>query len=258
YDPDMTDADLEAEMDDVLRVVALGRAARNEANIKNRQPIGDMYVCAPDMGLPLSEESVGIIRDELNVKNVEFIGDAERFTAYAFKPQLRTLGPKYGKLVPKIGEALKTVDGNALMAELRKGEAILEVEGQSVSLTIDDVLVETGRMEDYYLAAERGVTVVLSGKLTPELVEEGFVREIISKLQTMRKEAGFNVTDRIRVYYGGSERVKAVIGANAKEIAEDVLADSLACEDAPEGEGYAKEWSVNKENAVFRVCRVQG
>ncbi|MCL2352365.1 MAG: isoleucine--tRNA ligase [Firmicutes bacterium] len=253
FDQSLIDAGLEREMDDVLKIVVLGRAARNEAGIKNRQPIGDMYVCAPDMAAPLSGEAAAIVADELNVKNLEFIADAERFTAYSFKPQLRALGPKYGKLVPKIGEALRAVDGNAFMAELRKGEAVLTVEGQSVVLTADDVLTETGRMENYYLASDRGVTVVLSAALTPELIEEGFVREIISKLQTMRKEADFNVTDRIRVYYGGSGKIAGVIQANGGEIAEDVLADALISGNPPEGAGYVKEWSVNGEDVVFGV-----
>ena len=217
------DTELEANMDLVLDIVVLGRAARNEANIKNRQPIGLMYVKA-ERTLP--EMYQEIVLDELNVKKMEFTDDVENFVTYKFKPQLRTLGPKFGKLVPKIGNALANVDGTAFMNELKaNGKAVLNVEGTEVELEESDLLVDTAQKEGHVSVENNGVTVVMDTNLTPELIEEGFVREIVSKIQTMRKEAGFEVLDRITGYHTDSDKVAGVIERN-KEMC---IRDSVLC-----------------------------
>ena len=242
------DSELEANMDLVLSVVVAGRAARNTANIKNRQPIGNMYVKAerelPDMYLE-------IVRDELNIKKVEFRDDVAGFTSYSFKPQLRTLGKKYGKLVPKIGEYLKTNDGTELMNELKSNGAIkFNIDGTDIELAEEDVLVDTAQKEGFVAESDKNTTVVLDTNLTEELIEEGFVRELISKLQTMRKEAGFEVLDRIKVYHTGNSRIAGIFAGNKEQISGDVLANDIT---EGSGQGYTKEWNVNGENVTLCV-----
>ena len=242
------DKELEENMDLVLDIVVLGRAARNEANIKNRQPIGTMFVRA-ERALP--EMYAGIVLDELNVKKIEFTDDVEGFVTYKFKPQLRTLGPKYGKLVPKIGAALGEADGTALMNELKaNGKVKLVIDGTEVELEESDLLIDTAQKEGHVSVENNGVTVVLDTNLSEELIEEGFVREIVSKIQTMRKEAGFEVLDRIVVYHKDSEKVSGVIERNKESIMGDVLALEMT---EGEGEGYTKEWNINGEKVTLTV-----
>ena len=248
-DESLIDSALEESMDLVLEVVVLGRAARSEAGIKNRQPIGNMYVKAPTT---LDEMYVAIIADELNVKAVTFKDDIEGLTSYKFKPQLKTLGPKYGKILPKIGAYLAEVDGNVFMAELKGGSAKFEVDGEAVELTMDDVLVETAQKEGFLSAGEGSVAVVLDTNLTEELIEEGFVRELISKIQTMRKEAGFEVVDRINIWHSGNALLEGVFGRNADEIKAEVLADDIQ---NAEGGEYTKEWNINGEQVMLGVRR---
>ena len=246
-DESMIDAKLEANMEIVLNVVVAGRAARETAKIKNRQPIGNMYIKADGK---LDEEYNDIILDELNVKELEFVDDAAKFTSYTFKPQLRTLGKKYGKLVPAIGEYLKNNDGNSLMNELNEhGLISFKLDGVNVELGREDVLISTAQTEGYSTETYRNTTVVLSTNLSEELIEEGFARELTSKLQTMRKEAGFEVLDRINVYYEGNEKIAEIFTKNGNTIATNVLADSIT-----EGKaGYSKEWNINGEKVTLSV-----
>ncbi|HHV60409.1 MAG TPA: isoleucine--tRNA ligase [Clostridiaceae bacterium] len=245
------DKKLEENMDLVLKIVVAGRAARNTAGIKNRQPLGKMYVKAD---FEMDEMYVDLIRDELNIKDVEFVEDAQKFTTYNFKPQLRTVGPRYGKLVSKISEWLKSVDGNKAMDELEStGKLGFIIDGTTVELTRDDLLIETAQKEGFITEADRGVTVVLDTALTPELLEEGFVREIISKVQTMRKEAGFEVQDHILLYTSGNQRIAEIIAKNKSVISEEVLADGIFEDTA---EGYTKDWNINGEDVTLSVVRV--
>ena len=242
--------DLEKYMDRVLKLVVLGRACRNTANIKNRQPIGRMYIkdtlVLPDMYRDL-------IADELNIKEIVFTEDARHFTVYKFKPQLRTLGPRYGKLVPQIGRLLAEVDGNDVMERFGKGLKVnFEIDGTAVELAESDVLIETAQREGFVSESDRDMTVVLDTNLTPELIEEGFVREIISKIQTMRKEAGFEVQDHISVYYGENENISGIMERNGSLISDEVLALELR---PGKGEGYGKEWNINGENVFLTVAR---
>ena len=244
------DKELEENMDEVLNIVILGRAGRNTANIKNRQPMGQMFVKAPKV---LPEMFTAIVSEELNVKEVIFSDDVANFTTYKFKPQLRTLGPKYGKLVPKIGAYLGEVDGTAFMNELKaNGTVKFNIEGTYVELAESDLLIETAEKGGFVTEEDRGITVVIDTNLTPELIEEGFVREIVSKIQTMRKEADFEVMDRIKVGFEGSDLLKGVVERNAEEIKTDVLADEIV-----EGtfEGYAKEWNINGEKVNIVVVK---
>jgi isoleucyl-tRNA synthetase len=246
-DESMIDAKLEANMELVLSIVVAGRAARNTSKIKNRQPIGNMYVQSEKT---LDAEYNPIILDELNVKAIEFVDDASKFASYSFKPQLRTLGKKYGKLVPKIGEYLKTNDGVKLMDELKSTGLIkFEVDGQSVELEEADVLIETVQSDDYASETDKGTTVVLSKILTPELIEEGFARELVSKIQTMRKEAGFEVLDRITIYFDGNEKIAQIFADNG----EAICADTLAVEAKAGKAGYSKEWNINGETVTLSV-----
>lgn len=246
------DTALEENMDNALKLVVLGRACRNTANIKNRQPIGTMYVAGNVEALP--EMYMAQILDELNVKKILFTDDASAFTTYRFKPQLRTLGPKYGRLVPEIGDYLSKVDGNEFMDRFNKeGSASFCLGGNEVRLELADVLVETVQKECFVTESDRGISVVLDTNLTPELLEEGFVREIISKLQTMRKEAGFEVQDHIIVYYGDNDKINAIFERNKTLIADEVLADELL---PSKGSGYGKDWSINGESVSFTVLRV--
>jgi len=242
---------LEKNMDAVLKIVTLGRSSRNAANVKNRQPLQTLWVCGGDKLDPGYEE---LVKDELNVKNVEYTDSAERFAAYSFKPQLRTCGKKFGKLVPLLTESLKAVDGSKAMEELKAtGELKVNAGGEVLTLLKEDLLIETVRCEGFVAESEGKVTVVLDINLTPELIEEGFVRELTNKLQTMRKEAGFEVTDRIIAGYKAGERLSSIIEKNKALIAADILADSIL----PGGYGgYEKEWNINGEDSVLSVKKV--
>jgi len=249
-------AGLEKEMEQILAVVVLGRAARNAANVKNRQPLQEMIVGVSEVTSG-SDDSFQIIAEELNVKNVRYvpIKDIEEYTAFKFKPQLRTLGPKYGKLVPKITEALNT-NANDNMKQLNAGTLSLDVEGTTVELTIDDVLVETGQIEGFAVQAERDLSVVLDIRLTDELIEEGYVRELVSKLQTMRKEAGFDVMDRIKIRHFGNGHIAGVFGRNLDMIAAEVLADDILEGDVKDAAGYGKDWQINDQSVGLWVMKI--
>ena len=245
------DKDLEADMKELLEIVVLGRACRNTANIKNRQPIGTMYVKAEKK---MGEFYTDIIADELNVKEVKFADDVESFISYSFKPQLRTVGPKYGKLLGGIKQALTDIDGTAAMNELRtNGVLKLDINGNDVELTEEDLLIETAQTEGYVSESDGETSVVLDTNLTPELIEEGFVREIISKIQTMRKEAGFEVMDKIVVYAHGNDKIQEVMKAHEDEIKSEVLAGEMVL---GETDGYVKEWNINKEAVTMGVKKL--
>ena len=248
------DTKLEEDMDHVLQIVVQGRACRNTANIKNRQPIGKMYVKA---AFELSDFYKDIIADELNVKEVVFTDDVSAFTSYSFKPQLRTVGPKYGKKLNAIRQYLGSVDGNAAMNELKTtGKLTFDADGDQVELLEEDLLIDAAQtcalpiLPGYVSDTEYETTVVLDTNLTPELVEEGFVREIISKIQTMRKEAGFEVMDHIRVYFAQNDKIKTLVDSNNAEIKDEVLANEI-CFDTIKG--YNKEWNINGETVVIGV-----
>ena len=249
------DKELEKNMDEVLKIVVMGRACRNSANIKNRQPIGNMYVKAPNV---LPEYFVEIIEDELNVKKVNFTEDVSAYTSYTFKPQLRTVGPKYGKFLGQIQKALAELDGNKAMAEL-KADGVLTLPSVSddVKLSEEDLLITMTQMEGYVTEGDNTVTVVLDTNLTPELVEEGFVREIISKIQTMRKEAGFEVMDKISIYYHADEKVADIFNKYENDIMGDVLGTEVVAEadsfDSGENGIYCKEWNINGEKVLLGV-----
>ena len=238
-------------MDAVLKIVVMGRACRNSANIKNRQPIGRMFVKAP-YGLP--EFFREIIADELNVKTVEFTEDVSSFTDYTFKPQLRTVGPKYGKFLKQIQQALSELDGNKAYAQLKeKGSITLDSVNADVVLCEEDLLITMTQQEGYVTEGDNEVTVVLDTNLTPELIEEGFVRELISKIQTMRKEAGFEVMDKISVSYRAEEKIDAVFRKHGAQIQSEVLAKDI---DSTKIKGYEKEWNINGEHVVLGVEKV--
>lgn len=246
------DKELEANMDEVLRIVVVGRACRNAANIKNRQPIGKMYVKAE---AELSDFYKEIIEDELNVKEVEFTNDVRAYSSYSFKPQLKTVGPKYGRLLGKIKQALSEVDGNTAMDELNeKGQLTFDFDGETVELTKDDLLIEIAQTEGFESGNDGDITVVLDTNLTPELIEEGFMREIISKIQTMRKEAGFEVMDKITVYSDGNDKIAELISKNEDTVKNDVLATEIV---TGKIDGYSKEWNINGENVTFGVKKNQ-
>ena len=242
--------ELERDMDEVLKIVVMGRACRNTANIKNRQPIAQMYVKAP---YKLAEYYCEIIEDELNVKKVDFTDDVRAFTTYSFKPQLKTVGPKYGKFLNGIRQHLSEVDGNTAMDELKeKGSLTFDVNGTNVVLSEEDLLIDMAQTEGFVSDGDNTITVVLDTKLTPELIEEGFVREIISKVQTMRKEADFQVTDKIVISCKGNEKIEQLIKANADQIKSEVLAVDVKFDEA---NGYVKDWSINGENVTMGVER---
>ena len=246
------DKDLEANMEELLEIVVLGRACRNTANIKNRQPIGAMYVKAEKA---MDKFYTDIIADELNVKEVKFADDVESFISYSFKPQLRTVGPKYGKLLNGIRTALSEIDGTAAMKELRdNGVLVLDIAGNRVELAEEDLLIETAQSEGYVTETDGETSVVLDTNLTPELIQEGFVREIISKVQPMRKEAGFEVMDKIIVYAKDNDKIMDIMKANQDEIKREVLAENIILGEA---EGYTKEWNINKEAVTLGVSKVQ-
>ena len=249
------DKDLEKNMDEVLKIVVMGRACRNSANIKNRQPIGNMYVKAPNV---LPEYFVEIIEDELNVKKVNFTEDVSAYTSYTFKPQLRTVGPKYGKFLGQIQKALAELDGNKAMAELKaNGVLALPSVSDDVKLSEEDLLITMTQMEGYVTEGDNTVTVVLDTNLTLELVEEGFVRELISKIQTMRKEAGFEVMDKISIYYHADEKVADIFHKYENDIMGDVLGTEVVAEadsfDSGENGIYCKEWNINGEKVLLGV-----
>ncbi len=246
--PAYVDKQLEEDMEEVLKIVVMGRAARNTANIKNRQPIGTMFVKAEKA---LSDFYQEIIEEELNVKEVKFTDDVREFTTYTFKPQLKTVGPKYGKQLGGIKEYLANVDGNEAMDKLNAGESLVfDVNGTEVSLSLDDVLVEMSQKEGYMSEADNTVTVVLDCNLTEELIEEGFAAEIISKIQTMRKDSGFEVMDHIKVGIAGNDKLAAIAAKNEKAIADKVLADSI---DKDAVYANSKEWNVNGEKVTISV-----
>ena len=240
--------ELEDDMEALLKVVVLGRAARNTANIKNRQPIGTMFVKAEK---EMDQFYTDIIADELNVKEVKFAKDVESFISYSFKPQLRTVGPKYGKLLNGIRTALTELNGTEAMKELKEtGLLTLDIDGNKVELAEEDLLIETAQTEGYVTETDGDTSVVLDTNLTSELIEEGFVREIISKIQTMRKEAGFEVMDKIHVYAKDNQCIMDIMENHRDEIMSEVLAEEITLN---ETDGYVKEWSINKENVVLGV-----
>ena len=244
----MIDPELEASMDEVLKVVVFGRAARNTANIKSRQPIANMYIKAAKT---LDAYFVDILRDELNVKNVEFKEDLSAFTAYSFKPQLRTVGPKYGKHLNAIKEYLANVDGNKAMSELKANGVIkFTADDTEIALAEEDLLIDVAKMEGYVTEGDNYVTVVIDTTLTPELIEEGYVREVISKIQTMRKDSDFQVTDRIKVYVTGNAKIAEVMEKNADEIKRVVLGDAFVMDAACDN---SKEWNINGEKVTIGV-----
>ena len=250
-DESMIDKKLEESMEASLAIVVMGRAARNAANIKNRQPIGTMFVKAEHT---LDDFFKNIIEDELNVKQVIFTDDVREFTSYSFKPQLRTVGPKYGKQLGGIREYLSGLDGNGAMDELKeKGALIFDVNGTEISLFEEDLLIEMSQKEGFVTEADNYVTVVLDTNLTPALIEEGFVSEVISKIQTMRKEADFEVMDRIRVSVSGNEKVAAVVNNNRMAISEKVLAKEILTDTEL---AVSKEWNINGEKAVISIEKV--
>jgi len=242
------DEKLESDMEVVLEAVVLGRACRNNANIKNRQPIGKMFIKAE---AELSQFYVDIIKDELNVKKAELTEDVSTLTTYSFKPQLKTLGRRFGKNINAVKEILAGLDGQKAMAELReKGTLTIQVEGSDEALAEEDLLIEAAQMEGYISDTDHGVTVVLDTNLTPELLEEGFVREVISKIQTMRKDAGFEVMDHIRVSMQDNDKVREIVQKNETSIKGDVLSDEMVYDGAS---GYTKEWSINGEKVTLGV-----
>ena len=246
-DESFIDPDLEANMAAVLDIVVLGRSARNAANIKNRQPVASMYV----QGKALPDMYVSIIADELNVKEVRFVDDASSFISYRVKPQLKTLGPRYGKLLPKINQYLAGEGvGNAVVAAHNRGESYkFDIDGTEISLAAEDVLVSTEENAGFVTVTEHDLSVVLDTNLTPELIEEGFVREIVSKVQTMRKEAGFEVTDHIVLSHHGNSLIEGIFARHGAEIAADTLADSIKLGSA----GYVKDWEINGESVTLGV-----
>ena len=246
-DESFIDPELEANMAAVLDIVVLGRSARNAANIKNRQPVASMYV----QGKALPDMYVSIIADELNVKEVRFVDDASSFISYRVKPQLKTLGPRYGKLLPKINQYLAGEGvGNAVVAAHNRGESYnFDIDGTEISLAAEDVLVSTEENAGFVTVTEHDLSVVLDTNLTPELIEEGFVREIVSKVQTMRKEAGFEVTDHIVLSHHGNSLIESIFAKHGAEIAADTLADSIKLGSA----GYVKDWEINGESVTLGV-----
>jgi len=262
YKPEYIDKELEKNMEAVLDIVVLGRACRNAANIKNRQPIGMMYVKSEDAytdaegnKVPgLTEFYKEIIEEELNVKAVTFTDDVRDFTSYSFKPQLKTLGPKFGKQLGQIRQILGGLDGNKAMDEINATGALrITLDGNEAVLEREDLLIEAAQTEGYVSDSDSGITVVLDTKLTEELIEEGFVREIISKIQTMRKDAGFEVMDHIKVYQTGNETIKAIFQRNAEEIKSEVLAKDLILGST---EGFIKEWNINGETVTLGVVKL--
>lgn len=256
-DESKIDLELEISMQRIRDIVTLGRACRNESNIKNRQPIGQMFVKAD---FDLSDDDKNVILDELNVKKITFTDDVRDFTSYAFKPQLKTVGPKYGKMLGQIQKALAELDGNSAMDILNAGEPLkFKSSGDSLELTDgdadvvlekDDLLISTAEVDGYMSQSDNDITVVLDTNLTDELIEEGFVREIISKIQTMRKDADFEVMDRITVYMKDNDKIKKIVEDNIDEIKDEVLADDVIFDEV---DGFTKEWKINGEECTMGV-----
>jgi isoleucyl-tRNA synthetase len=247
-DETMIDKQLEKDMEDLLEVVVMGRACRNASNIKNRQPIGQMYVKAE---FALSEFYVDIIADELNVKKVTFTDDVRDFSSYSFKPQLKTVGPKFGKQLNEIRTALNEVDGNDAMDEVNAtGSLKLALPSGEVVLEKDDLLIDIAQKEGYVSECDNNITVVLDTNLSPELIEEGFVKEIVSKVQTMRKEAGFEVMDQITIYAKDNDKIIEILNNNGDEIKSAVLATDIVTGST---DGFEKSWNVNGEEVTLAV-----
>ncbi len=250
-DQSIVDKQLEKDMDQVLNTVVLGRAARNNANIKNRQPIGKMYVKSEGS---LSRFYIEIIEDELNVKEVIFTDDVRDFTSYTFKPQLKTLGKRFGKQLNTLKEVLASLDGNTAMDEINeKGTLTIELDGVKEVLEKEDLLIDAAQVEGFVSESYGGITVVLDTNLTAELIEEGYVYEVISKIQTMRKDADFEVTDHIRVYIDSNETIAEVVRNNRETIADKVLADEMH---TGRMNGIAKEWNVNGEDVMIGIEKI--
>ena len=251
YDEKLIDKELENDMEEVLDIVVLGRACRNTANIKNRQPIGMMYVKAPEA---LSDFYIDIIEDELNVKKVEFTDDVAAFTAYSFKPQLKTLGRRFGKNINAVREILANIDGSKAMAELKEtGSLKITVDGSEESLAEEDLLIESAHKEGFESNSDYGITVVLDTNLSEELIEEGFVREVISKIQTMRKDSDFEVMDHIKVSCEGNDKIAKIITDNESTIKDETLADEV---DTNSADGNTKEWNINGEKVTLGVKKL--
>ena len=249
YDSSLINEELEQKMEKVLDIVVLGRSARNSANIKNRQPIGKMYVKSD----ALDEMYSDIIKDELNVKEIEFTDNVRDFTSYSFKPQLRTLGRRFGKNIGAVKDILASLDGNAAMDELNaKGTLTITVDGTAEALEAEDVLIESAQKEGFESVSENNITVVIDTKLTPELIKEGMLREIVSKVQTMRKEAGFEVMDHIVLSVEGNDMISAVLKENEAFVMEEVLADKIITGTA----AYNKQWNINGEDVTLGVEKV--
>ncbi len=245
---DWIDSKLEDDMDEVLKIVSLGRAARNAANIKNRQPIGTMFVRA---GRPLEDYFIDIIEDELNIKSVEFTDDVGRFISYNVKPELHALGQKYGRQIPAIRRAFADIDGNDVMAALKSdGQYTLSLDDGDIVISKEELLIDVVETEGYVSQSDNNITVVLDTRLTPELIEEGYVRELVSKIQTMRKEAGFEVMDTIILYVDGNEKIAGVLKANADMISTQVLAKDIRYDSVG---GCSKEWDINGEKVTLGV-----
>jgi len=253
-DEKFIDMTLEANMSSTIDITVIGRAARNAAALKNRQPLSEMLVALKPGASQPDKSLLEVVREELNVKAINFVENVEHFVEYRFKPQLRTLGPRYGKLVPKITEALNA-DPSAAMSTLQGGSWSTAIEGTKVELSMEDVLVETAQKEGYAVSGDRGITVVLNTQLTSELIEEGNLREIMSKLQNMRKDAGFEVVDRIFAgYWDYSPSLGRAIANNREFIAAETLADSLEDSTPPE-DAYTKDWDINGEGIRMWVKR---
>ena len=252
-DESLIDKKLEEGMETVLEIVTLGRAARNGSNIKNRQPLGKLYI-ASDRKIDLSPELYGIARDELNIKSFELLRDASQFVNYKLKPQLKTLGPKYGALLGGIRQFLDTCDAKAVVDTVRSGKTYdFEVNGKPVSLSLDDLLISSEPAEGYVSESTDGLTVVLDAHVTDELLMEGTVREIVSRIQNMRKEAGFNVTDRIVLGYAAEGVSEKAFRSLGKDIAGDVLAEKLVNEIF---DGYKKDFDINGDKVTLVVKKV--
>ncbi|MCM1134299.1 MAG: DUF5915 domain-containing protein, partial [Clostridium sp.] len=248
---EMIDKELEENMEEALDIVVMGRAARNAANIKNRQPIGAMYVKAAQA---LDAYFTDIVKDELNVKEVVFKEDVSDLTSYSFKPQLRTVGPKYGKQLGGIQKYLSEVDGGEAMKELKaEGVIKFEVNGVEIALSEEDLLIDVAQKAGFVTEADNYITVVLDTNLSPELIEEGFVYEVISKIQTMRKDTGFEVMDHIKVAINGNEKLAGIVNANKTAISEKVLADAILVD---EPLSVTKEWNVNGEKVTIGVEKI--
>ena len=245
------DKELESNMDKVLEIVVLGRAARNGSSLKNRQPLSTMYV---KLDGDLDSFYTDIIRDELNIKNVSFTDSVDGFVTYQFKPQLKTVGPKFGKQLNEIRTALSEIDGTNAKKQLDKdGYIELKLPSGNVKLETEDLLIDAKQKDGFYTVSDRGITVAIDTTLTEELIEEGFVRELISKIQTMRKEAGFNVTDHISITLEGSKRVTDTAIKKQNDIKGDTLADFLTAESPV---GFTKEWDINGETVEIGVKKI--